>query len=690
MQSPIRRRVGMLAAGSVVLAGLGAGGAGAVTPAPTPRSTSITTGHATWVAQAYDLATDADLTPAQSDVAGPQRAPFGSGSHRIAIGTSDDQTELYRTNAYDGTTLDALTRLEYSTLARRTDGAGDLRQPSYLRLNVDTGGTADPDTSLFFFPANNADQQAVANGTWQTWDVAGGKLNEGGDGGATTTLAAFAAAHTGAKLANNNAGQPSGGGLALLNGGSQGGTGDPQVNGEYFVDRVVVGKSNLDTLFDLGDAAEATGGTTTSVVTPSNVAAQGLVQQAYDGVTDADLTSTQTFVDGPAAPPTGGGSLRFAITDGTNPNRIEQLRTPSYDGTLLRDFRGFSFHTFQRGLAGNATPQQPVYLRLNVDNDGDGTRDTSLYFVPADNGTVQQGAWQKWSAAQGSGRWSVDSDTGAGDTVRLGQYVVAHPDAKIVNNAGGTPAGGGVSFIVGGGGDGQRNGEFFLDDVFIGKVDAGTGHTVAYRQLELEPTPPTASIGDVSVSEGNNGATLRFPVTLSRAFARPVSVRYATSNGTAKSGSDYAAKSGLLTIPAGATTGTIAVPVLSDKVREYAEKLSVKLSSPSYATIVDGTGVGTIVNDDTRTGIALARASKHRVRAYVTTVAAARYAPVWIYRVTRSGQSTLLKSHVNRYGRISVVLRRHYAGGTKVTLYGKVKTSHGYYSSPRKTITVRR
>jgi hypothetical protein len=274
--------------------------------------------------------------------------------------------------------------------------------------------------------------------------------------------------------------------------------------------------------------------------------------------------------------------------------------------------------------------------------------------------------------------------------VRLGQYVVAHPDAKIVNNAGGTPAGGGVSFIVGGGGDNQRNGEFFLDNIFIGTVDAATGRSVAYRQFELEPTPPTFSIGDVSVSEGNNGATLKFPVTLSRPFLRPVSVRYATSNGTAKSGSDYTAKSGLLDIPAGATTGTISVRVLSDKVREYSEKLTVKLSSPSVATVADGSAMGTIVNDDTRTGISLARASKHRVRAYVTTVAAARYAPVWIYRVTTKGQSTLLKSHVNRYGRISVVLGRHYAAGTKVMLYGKVKTSHGYYSSPRKSITIRR
>ena len=50
----------------------------------------------------------------------------------------------------------------------------------------------------------------------------------------------------------------------------------------------------------------------------------------------------------------------------------------------------------------------------------------------------------------------------------------------------------------------------------------------------------------------------------------------------------------------------------------------------------------------------------------------------------------MLKSPLNHNGHISVVLGRHYTRGTKVTLYGKVNTRNGYYSSPRKTITVRR
>ena len=48
-------------------------------------------------------------------------------------------------------------------------------------------------------------------------------------------------------------------------------------------------------------------------------------------------------------------------------------------------------------------------------------------------------------------------------------------------------------------------------------------------------------------------------VTLSAAATSTVTVSYATSNGTAKAGSDYAAKSGTLTFAAGETTKTVTI-----------------------------------------------------------------------------------------------------------------------------------
>lgn len=676
-------RFGMLVAGSLVISTLSAPGATAAEASPTSEVKDAST----WVEQAYEVSDNgATLDPDQDDVDGPARTPYGTGSHRLRIGQSTVQTELYRTPDYDGMQLADVTRLEYSTFARRTSGDGPDRQPTYLRLNVDNDADGARDASLFFFPANNADQQPVANGVWQNWDVGNGKISVDGDSGpgGTTTIDQYVTAHPTSTLVNNNGGQPDGGSIALINGGSQGGDTDPQTNGEYFVDRVIVGESDDDTLYDFGPSAETDGGETPYTVDPAH--AHEWYHQAYDSATDEDLTSSQKFVEGPAAPPAGGGSLRFTLSNDTNPNRIELFRTPQYDGTLVRDLRTLEYSTFQRPTAPNATPQQPATLRLNVDDDGDGTRDHSLYYSPANNGTVEQGAWQEWDAD--SGKWSVDGDTGPANTVTLENYAVAHPDSVIVNNAGGNPLGGGVAFFVGAAGDGQMDGQYFIDDVAVGAVDADTGHVRSTDRFDLEPDAPAASVGNDRVREGNDGATLVFPVTLNGPAGKDVVLDYETDEGTAKAGTDFKAKAGSLTIPAGETYGEVQVKVLSDKRYEPDERMRLLVSSAGYGTVADGVGRGTIVNDDTRVGLELSQASEHRVRAKVDTLDPAKGAPVKIHSVRDGEDKVVFSGDLNRYGRLSEVLAKHYQPGTVVTLYAVVTTDAGEYKSTRERIVI--
>ncbi|QWZ09325.1 hypothetical protein KRR39_05960 [Nocardioides panacis] len=74
MHSLRRSRFGALAAGSIVLSGLGANVAIA---APTPSTATVVTGSAAWYPQAYDnTANGVYLTPQQRDETGPQRAPL--------------------------------------------------------------------------------------------------------------------------------------------------------------------------------------------------------------------------------------------------------------------------------------------------------------------------------------------------------------------------------------------------------------------------------------------------------------------------------------------------------------------------------------------------------------------------------------------------------------------------------------
>jgi large repetitive protein len=110
---------------------------------------------------------------------------------------------------------------------------------------------------------------------------------------------------------------------------------------------------------------------------------------------------------------------------------------------------------------------------------------------------------------------------------------------------------------------------------------------------------PSLSIANLSVTEGNSGAALAtFTVTLSAPSALTTTAAWATANGTATAGSDYAPTSGTLTIAAGLTSQTVTVPVNGDGVYEPDETFFVDLSIPANATIAQSRGTGTIANDE--------------------------------------------------------------------------------------------
>ena len=85
-------------------------------------------------------------------------------------------------------------------------------------------------------------------------------------------------------------------------------------------------------------------------------------------------------------------------------------------------------------------------------------------------------------------------------------------------------------------------------------------------------------------------------MTLGAAQTSAVSVRYATSDGTAVAGQDYEAMSGIVRFEPGQTSKTVPVPVIEDEHDEGSETMTLTLSSPFGATISGGTATGTIVN----------------------------------------------------------------------------------------------
>ena len=121
---------------------------------------------------------------------------------------------------------------------------------------------------------------------------------------------------------------------------------------------------------------------------------------------------------------------------------------------------------------------------------------------------------------------------------------------------------------------------------------------------------PKISINDVSVTEGTGGfRNITFTISLSAPSTQQVVVHYATAPGTAIGGAvvnrvltppdaDYLTTSGVVVIPAGTTTRTQTVGIVSDATTEDNETFYVNLSAPTGAELEKAQGVATIVDDD--------------------------------------------------------------------------------------------
>ena len=101
------------------------------------------------------------------------------------------------------------------------------------------------------------------------------------------------------------------------------------------------------------------------------------------------------------------------------------------------------------------------------------------------------------------------------------------------------------------------------------------------------------SVSDVQGDE--SGSWVQFEVSLSAPSRDQVTVDYATSSGTATSGTDFKAASGTLTFPANRRSPQrVSVSVYDDSEFEADETFTLTLTNPTGATLGDATATGTI------------------------------------------------------------------------------------------------
>ena len=217
----------------------------------------------------------------------------------------------------------------------------------------------------------------------------------------------------------------------------------------------------------------------------------------------------------------------------------------------------------------------------------EGNSGTTLVTVPVTLSTASIDPTDiHWSTSDGSATQPADYTNSSG-TVHL--------------NAGSTTRDGGVGIKVPVKGDtlDEASPETFTVtlDSPVNATIAGSGTSTV--SINDDDNAPKVSILGVSQVEGSAGTTImQFKVELAKKSGQDVTVHYQTSKGSAHPGTDYQAKHGNLTIPAGKNHKFVKVKIFGDTTVEANENFSVGISAPVNAVIQNGSATGVILNDD--------------------------------------------------------------------------------------------
>ena len=116
---------------------------------------------------------------------------------------------------------------------------------------------------------------------------------------------------------------------------------------------------------------------------------------------------------------------------------------------------------------------------------------------------------------------------------------------------------------------------------------------------------PTISVDDVTVTE-STGGTVSAVFHLSQDKRGKTTVRFATSEGTAKAPADFVTKTGRIRFAGNKLTKTVAITVVGDTIDEANENFFLDLSQAVGATIADDRGEATITDNDASPTVSVA------------------------------------------------------------------------------------
>lgn len=135
------------------------------------------------------------------------------------------------------------------------------------------------------------------------------------------------------------------------------------------------------------------------------------------------------------------------------------------------------------------------------------------------------------------------------------------------------------------------------DDAGLVNAAGGDGSDIGAYEFQV---PATIQFSATAFAVTESTSTVTLTVTRTGNLATAVNVSYATANGTAQAGSDYAAATGFVSFAATQTSKTFLVQILNNAGCESIENLAVSLSSPTAggALGTPTTATVTIYDDD--------------------------------------------------------------------------------------------
>ena len=236
----------------------------------------------------------------------------------------------------------------------------------------------------------------------------------------------------------------------------------------------------------------------------------------------------------------------------SSPTAGATISAGSATGTILDNDLAFAI--------GNAAAGEGGTLVFTVTRQGSTANPGSVNFA---TGNGSAGAGSDYTATSGTLSFAA-GQTSATITVATIDDLVIEPTETMVVNLSGATGGASIS------------------------APTGTG--------TITDNDSAFVIADTSALEGG---TLSFTITRQGNTATAASVSFATANGSAVAGADFAASSGTVSFAPGQTAATVNIATVDDSVMEPAEAMTVSLSGATGgATVAGATATGTIIDND--------------------------------------------------------------------------------------------